>query len=1132
MANYDPNPQQRDFLLSKDCNVLVSASAGSGKTSTMIQKLIQILITEKISITDLLVVTYTNAAASEIKLKLFDEITKLIKVTNDTKEKVFLEKQLENLDNAEIGTLHAICKKLIVKFFYELEQSPDFALLSDKEQKYLLDMAVNNVFSKHISSNDEEFFELYDCYNSKRNDAHLKRMVLQLYEYKISKIDYDAWKTEFLSSSYNTDLENNSAGKLLLDYYKNLLKSYMSTIKNLQIEAEVNGYDKYLFFFDARKQFIDEFEKLHNFVQAVKVLSSINLPNKPSKQKNGDVNILEFDFEVEKFSKEFSETIKKMKDDMCVGDISEIEQSLNSAKNNVEKLFAIVDEIDHVYTEIKINRNVLDFNDLEDKMLLLLQNQKIQEVLKEKYQYIFVDEYQDINDKQENILQSLVSKNNFYMIGDVKQSIYAFRQSSPKIFVNKYNQFSLDGVISKVINFNTNYRSDKNILEFANQVFDKIITKDTIGIDYKDARFDSKRHYNGCNVSLNIIRSSDEIEDKEEIEANLIVKEIANIKKIKKDDGSFYDYKDIAIILRQRGSFLKTLCSVLTKNQIPIKTSINSDFFDTAEVQLMISILKVISNPHDDISVAIVLKQLFDFSEEELMQVRAVDFSALFYQCVFNYAADDNIKSKINNFKTFLKDSRVFLTHFTISEYLEKVLEKYQVLLKVKAQDDGIEKSNNILEFIKISNNDNYKNNLDKFLDYLKIISKDSNLKVIGNNDNAVEICTIHHSKGLEYPVVILGRLGAKFQLNKDSGNIIINGNFGVGLKSINSIDRTSQETIVRNAIRVDNITSEINEEIRLLYVAMTRAKEKLSLVGMYNIDNFIKNKQKYIYSNRNYLDLIFKSFDNSCESLMANKKSFSLNAGKENELVVNMFDCDDLNNVNSTSSNSIILDAINSELKDSMVRVFNEVPNTSTITIKNTVTNILKEENDYENINYIPNKLDVSDKVPSIDYLKLGTAYHTIMQEIKFTENKEEIEKLINSLVVRNLISNELAELIKIEEIEKAITILKNLIINAKDVYREKQFLLCENYNKLTNSTDNNTKVIVQGVIDLVVVRDDGVYIVDYKTNKGVTDKQLIDTYKLQIDLYSKAFESATNMKITHKYLYSFSLGKLIKIE
>lgn len=1134
MADFELNEQQKEFLNASNCNLLVSASAGSGKTSTMIQKLIKILSTENCPINSLLVVTYTNAAASEIKLRLYNELTKLISHTDDVDKKSMLKKQLDNIGNAEIGTLHAICKKLIVKYFYELGETPDFALISDKEQKYLLDMSISNVFSKHIKEDDNDFFELYDCYNSNRSDMHLKKMVEQLYNFKVAKTGYNEWKKEFVGSSYTNELDKNIACNYVLEYYQKLIMFLSSSIIKLKNIAENSDFTRYFDFINTRYQFINEFSVAPEFSTATKILFSYIFPSKPRITEKSPVDERVFDEEVTQFNNSFGSLIKKIKEDFVSDDLDEIQKNIVNAKKNVIKLMAIVDEIEDNYTKIKVKKNVLDFNDLEDKMLKLLENEKIRDFLKNQYKYIFVDEYQDINDKQESILMSLVSDNNYYMIGDVKQSIYAFRQSSPKIFIDKYNRYSQKSESGLVVKFNINYRSDRNILEFANRVFDNIITRSTIGIDYKsDARFESIKKFSGSNVFLNIINDEDsDSEDKDELEAILIAEEIVRLVSTPRPDGSNYNYSDIAVILRQRGAFVKKLCDTLTKYQIPVKASLNSDFFGTSEINFMISILKVVSNYKDDVPLAVVLKNLFNVSEEELMCIRAYDENSEFYNNVKNYNVSDAVSEKIGKCFDFIAESKNILSFTTIKDYLIEVLDRFDILLKLKTQKNGIEKVNNILEFVRIADNSSYQYSLDRFLDYLEIISKDSTLKSIGNQNNAVEISTIHHSKGLEYPIVILGRLGKKFQLNKDSGNIIINSKFGIGLKSIDNINRTLSETIIRSACKIDNKKSELDEEIRLLYVAMTRAKEKLSLVGISNIDNLISNRDKQIYSLSTPLDMIFRCFTSFDINNFSNKKEFAVFGGLESEIKVKIYDNTDLKDEEVNEIKPIVLSDISEELKIGLLNAIGFVPDSNTTTIKNTVTNILKEETDYENLNFMPKKLDASDKVPDKNVLSLGTAYHSIMQNVKFNENYIELEGIIDNLVSSGKIDKNLKSSIKIEEILRAISVIKDLTEGATEVYQEKQFLLCEKYNKLIKTTDNNTKVIVQGVIDLVIVRGDEVYLIDYKTNRGVSDTQLTDLYRLQLELYSRAFEEATGKSVSHKCIYSFCLGKLIEVE
>ena len=1134
MGIYSPNKQQQEFIDSSGSNVLVSASAGSGKTSTMITKLVNIISLEKVNVNNLLVVTYTNAAASEIKLKLYDRLSQLIIDTDNVADKNFIKKQLDNLGNAEIGTLHSICKKLIAKYFYDIGESPDFKLLTDKgkESQYLFDMAIKNVFNKHIVAQDEEFFDLYDCYNSKRNDLELKKIILQLYNYKIARTDFSSWVNSFMSGSYETNLDNNASANYILQYYQRRLLGFSNRLLALLNESN-REYAKYSACLESRYQFINEFVSLSSFSQAVKVLFGCKFVSKPQKSKTLTAQVAEFDEKVENFNKDFYDVINMAKSDFAGDDIGVIAENLLNAKNNLQKILAILEEVEQEYSVLKHKKNCLDFNDLEDKMIDLLKNEKIKETLMKNYSYVFVDEYQDINEKQEYILSQLVSGDNYYMIGDVKQSIYAFRQSSPKIFISKYKDFLNPNTNDKVINFNENFRSNINILEFANKIFDNLITEGTIGIDYKnDARFVPK-NYNVDNlVEFDILDDNAEIKNKEYLEALLIVKRILKLKTLKMQNGNFYDYKDIAIILRKRGSFAKILYDTLCKYQIPVTTTITSDFFTTPEIVLLISILKCVSNYNDDVALVTILKNLFLIDERDLSNIRQNFDNDSFYSCVSNYDGQKVINEKLKSFFEFVRLSKNMLVHLSLREYLMWVINKYDILLKEKSFENGLERENNIYEFLELCDNDNYKYNLEKFLEYLEFVSRDSSTQIVGSSGNAVQICTIHYSKGLEYPAVILGGLGKAFQLNKDSGNIIISNEFGVGIKSINSINRTLNDTIVRSACKISNEQSEMNEEIRLLYVATTRAKENLTLIGSCDLDKYLNHKRKRIYSSKNFFDLIFKCIPDVYDSWFANKqKQFKLFDGESAECIVNIYNQQDIEEDYDENNKKIILNKIDENLVSILRGVFERKIDLESYTVKNTVTNIMKEETDYEVINYEPNRLDETDNLVDRDYLKIGTAYHSIMQSLNYNESKENINNTIDKLIADGVIDREVAQFVNVEEIIQAVGVVGPFVLSADMVMKEKQFILQENYNKLVKNTDNNTKVMIQGVIDLIIIRDGKAIVIDFKTNNTRNETALMNQYRLQLQIYALALEKAIGVKVDEKFLYSFKMGKLIKV-
>lgn len=1132
MGKFKPNDDQKLFLNTNGCNVLVSASAGSGKTSTMIQKLLQLLDTYRFPISSLLVVTFTNSAGAEIRQRLYEAISDHLATLTNASDIEYFQKQLENIGNAEIGTLHAICKKLITKYFYVIEQSPDFSLIVS-ETDYLYDLAIESVFREHILSEDTEFFDLYNSYNSNRDDGNLRTIIKKLHEFSSSKPDYVIWREAVSNLSYDTDLDKNIACDYILKDTKESFSKVMPELKELQALSLILQLEKHCYYLSIRLQFIDAFNTASSFTQALKIYNNFESPNKPRKKKIPDPSTIEFEEKFIKVADRFKGCFDGFKKHLIYTDPEKIVEDISVARANLRKIMSLSDEIEDEYSRLKKERNVVDFNDLEMLMLQILENDTVREELKEHYKFIFFDEYQDINEKQELILSKLTSGDNYYMIGDVKQSIYAFRQASPQIFISKFQNFMGDGDKNKLIRFNQNYRSEKNILEYANQVFDTLITNDTIGIDYKTtARFESDKKPNECRVKLSILDTFDSEKNKEKAEAMVVANEIINLLQKTKADGTKFDYKDIAIILRSRGKLAYELFNTLSNLQIPVNTEIESEFFSTNEVTVLISVLKCISNYEDDLAVATVLKMLFKLNEDELMCIRESGSNKFFYKNVFEYNANDEIMAKISKFKDFIDYYKMYLMTHSVSDTLWDIIDKFSLLLFFKSLPDGIERENNILEFVSFSDNDSYKYNVDKLLNYIDFVSQNKLKQVIGTKGNAVEICTIHHSKGLEYPAVIFCGIGREIKINKDTNNLTISNVFGFGLKSIDLETRVSQDTIVRSACKLSSRMSEYDEEIRLLYVAMTRPREYLRLIGTFDLSVLERCHDLPIYFSFNMLDMILKSYSATDIKKIMGGGNFCLNKGLPNESEIEVVKIDDIEVESKSALNSVQISGGNVALEKKLKWVYANPPSNATFTIKNTVTNILREEVDYENLISAPKTFTSKDKIDGVDALKLGTAYHSVMQRVNFNESAEDIEGLINGLVDSGEIDVKLKPYIKIDEIVDACKTIGNIVRSATSVYKEKQFIMQEDYNKLVKNSDNKTKVIVQGVIDLVVIRGNEALLIDYKTNKVSSPDFLIKEYAMQLDIYAKAFELAHNIKITNKYLYSFYQHKLIEVK
>jgi len=1111
MSNVRLTDPQRDFVELKNGNVLVSASAGSGKTFTMIQKLVGLMLGGT-DLKNILVVTYTNSAASEMKQRLYSTLIECLADESDENKKDYISDQIDSLNNADIGTLHSVCKKILTNYFYAGDIDPAFGLITGKEQTYLFNTALDNVFNKLISDNDKEFYEIYTLYNNKRNINEIKFLVTKVYEFCLSKIDYAAWKQDVLNEC-DKDLNDISSAKFLVEYFKGEVGQYKRPLERLLV-ANDDLIKKYGDFVNYNLNIVRQITDCLNYEQMFICAKAISLTKKPTvNNKNVDEQIYNEDLagvygEFKKLIETFKDVFKGYSKD-----------EINSLKKVIAELFRLKELVEDEYSRLKKQRNLLDFSDLEHKTLKILQNDQVRNALKEKYCYIFVDEYQDINQVQEAIIM-LLSSDNVNMIGDLKQSIYQFRLSSPEIFIDKYNRFSTgDG--GKVVNLNHNFRSEPNILEFANYIFDVLMTRDTIGIDYKSSsRLQAgEDRESPCVVDIDLLNNDEEDEAKE---AELIVRNIAKLV------GEGYKYSDIAILLRYKNELAQSIIEKLKENNIPCDATYKTQLFKNNEILVIYSLLKVLNNSHDDLAMATCLKSIFcGLNEQQLHDIRSNHMDGNFYEAVASYVdgVDDEISQKIKQFYLFLEECRFDLNSLSIIELLQQIFVKFGVFEHYASFKDGSVRVNNIKQFLSMLSNEEYKYDLRKCLDYLDGLKDEEVQLDIAGGANSVKIMTIHASKGLEFPAVILGGVGKNFRINVQTNSLIINDKLGMGVKILDPRFRTKKESLVATACKYKNRLDELNEEIRLLYVALTRAKSRLVVVGSGKLSQLKSKFDSGIYSSKNYLDFILKAFSKN-DVARLNSGSVVLNNGV-GEFRFNIISPADLTE-NHADPRPIILQKGDSKLAEKLRGYFEykyPYPQTN-VAIKNTVTSILKEEVDYENKVENLKNLSTMQTASSDAAMKLGTAYHSIMQNLKYSENKADICDLIKRLDDGDLPYGE----VKADKIFNAINLIKSLIKDDAKIEKEAQFVMKVNYADLGKNADVN--VLVQGVIDLVIENKDEVIIVDFKTNKTRDERSLVDMYKLQLDLYAKAYEKAHHKPVAKKYLYSFELNKLIEVQ
>lgn len=1109
---------QQQFVSVLNKNILLSASAGTGKTFTMIQKICNML-SNNIPLKKLLIVTYTDSASSEMRKKLYDEISKRLSECEDPKQKDFLSAQLNDIADSDIGTIHSVCKKIISKYFYVANVDPSFSIISATDKKYLFDIAIAQVFDDYIANNDTQFFTLFEGYNVKRDDSAFKEIIVSLYEYLITMPSDSEFIINTIKNSYNEDIGSNKCANYLLKYYQSKLNKFNSQFASLNMCDFVSNA-KYQEYINNRICFIVDCEKINNLVDLINYATNYSFVRRPVCGKNANIDEREFSDELQRTGDDFAKLIKDIK---LLSDM-DLAKDILIAKENLIKLFEVAQSVKSKYAKLKEKKGLLDFNDLEHLTLTILHSSKADEI-KNKYDYIFVDEYQDVNAIQEQIILSLSRENNLNMIGDVKQSIYAFRQSSPEIFIDKFDKYNM-GEGGCVIPLNENYRSKSSILYFANNIFGKLINLDTIGIDYnKHAKFVAHDVTKG-DVELTIVDKKEldlESQTQKDIEATVVYNKIVDIlssKYIVDGIEKKYELKDICVLCRKKGDLVKAIYSLLVSKGIACNVTFNTNFFETFEINYLISILKCVDNPYDDVAItALAVNEPFNFTMEEIASIRTSKNEPIFNQMLSASSTSDKWMKFINAYNKLVSD----FTMNTLYDAFNNFFKTYDLYNYYYSLDNGAIVVQNIKEFLKLTNNSNLMYSVSKMLDYLKYIDKEKYFMTI-SDPNGVTIQTFHSSKGLEYPAVILAGLGESFNINNHTQDIIFNKEYGVGIKSISGADRVKSDNIVRLACAKSNRISEINEEIRLFYVAVTRAKYALYMTGVADVS---KLKNQNIYSCANFIDFIVNAMSSvSVQSLIDGATHLIAFPG-DGSLEINV-----LNNVievdSKYCSDQVELLQLDDNDYEVLHKCYDYTYTPTQIPIKNSVTAILKEEVDYENtILYLKNytlKDGVSTSAPR--GAEFGTWYHSVCEKLTYNESREDVASILSELSDPEHDYN-----VSEDKVMRQIEAIKPLIGKDGIIHKELNFLLKDNYNNLIKSANTTNKIVVQGVIDLVIEHDEGVYLVDFKTNKNVDAGTLIKLYSVQLELYARACELGFGKKILGTYIYSVASDMLIKL-
>lgn len=1210
-------PAQKNAIDTRDCNVLVSAAAGSGKTAVLVERIISMITApdKNIDIDRLVVVTFTKAAAAQMKDKIRKALDSML---DENPGDTNLLRQITLLNNAQITTIDSFCLWIIRNHFPEVNLDPGFRIMDEGEKKLIENDVLEDVLEEFYAEADEEFFNLVDAFGMGRDDSGLVSIIDKIYRFSRSNPWIDEWFDECMLV-YDDETYDNPAIKELYDSIKNALLDYRDKYNRLvDICSEPAGPAAYTSALQSDLLGINEMINSQDFGELgrrIRIFSFEALSRK--KDAGADPDIKEY---VKGQRKLFKDYIGRLNDKIFLKDDDGIFEDMQGAGIQIRTLLKVAKVYAKRVSEVKREKGIIDFNDMEHLALSILVKKEdgklvyteTADKLADRFEEILIDEYQDSNQLQEVILNA-VSKtrlsgvnNNIYMVGDVKQSIYKFRLACPELFIEKYDIYGETGDNVR-IELQKNFRSRENVLECANDVFSHIMNKNFSGIGYDESvrlnagfpypEYSDSNYGDEVNKSTDVILISSENEEEattRELEADRLAKLIEGIVSsgvnVYDADENVYrpaEYRDIVILTRSVTGWADTFADALMDRGIPAYTDSSTGYFSVREIQVILSMLTIVDNPVQEISLAAAMMSYFGgFTAAELGMVRKLGreyvdtnvhnnlYEHLKAVAVLGEAGkvqEPDVKQLSGKCALFLAKLIEYRDKSSVESLYDLCWEiiydsgYYDYVGTMPAGAQRQANLNVLLERAAGYGKSSY-SGLFNFLRYIERLKKFDEDFAEGaaslDNENLVRIMSIHKSKGLEFPIVILAGAHKSINFMDATAPVLVDQNLGIAVDYVDLERRTKTPTIIKGAMARRIVRESISEEERLLYVAMTRAREKLIITGV--VKDADKTLEKYRGSAKqleadgmlsyadsenikNYLDMIMPVCLMDSDKL---KGSFRVmvDAGEDSEAGVS--------EAAKTENEAAVADKdLNIQPEVSVgYPSLDELPeyvqaDNAAGRMKLTVSQLkaMQVEDDSEENAYmdesvkaaeIAERSDESDSIvpkfisgkeTKLAANERGSAYHRVMECLDYSVSvnlegvKADIERML--------------ETGKMNELQ-----VKS--VNPWDIYT---FVQSDTGRRVANAMDNGSVrreqpfvfeyegQLIQGIIDLYFEEDGELVLVDYKTDRVMKGeagkKELVKRYAIQLDYYAKALAQLTGKKVKEKIIYSFALGKGLSV-
>lgn len=1220
--------EQQQVIDARNCDLLVSAAAGSGKTAVLVERIIQRILdsVHPVDIDRMLVVTFTKAAAAEMRSRVLSAIEKQLELDGNNEH---LLRQATLVHNAQITTIDSFCLFVIRNHFHEIDLSPDFRIANTGELTLLKEEAIEELLQEEYELARNEFIAFMNNYAKEGKEDSVIDMIKDL----ANRADSFPWPKEWIAS-LREDFEVKDLQSFLLrpwmtfffEYCREQIQDVKKQLEELLKLAKLPGV-------------ADKVQGvLYSDIDCcIELLSAGTMEE--LQQQFADMSITRFCNTSGATDKDTTESIKDKRKE-CVDVIKNMKQKYfqipmeehfrmqRRMLPDVTELCYLTEKYLDLVAEKKQNKSLLDFGDLGHFALNILVDPVTKEptmVAKEYQEYfeeVMTDEYQDSNFIQEAILQSIAKvnsgKRNRFIVGDIKQSIYGFRLACPEIFMEKYESFKKEGEQRKII-LRKNFRSREEVLDFTNDICRPLMQKELGGVSYDEdaALYLGATDYpqdSGLYQPEVLITTIDEELAKEKkdmlvYEAKMVANRMKELKKSMRVTGINpqgekvlrpVNYRDMVILVRSPKSIGAIFYDVLKEQGIPVYMEAEAGYFDNYEIKIMMELLRVLDNPYQDISlVSVLTSPMFRFTEEELIPFQPKEETETFAKNFFKYGKEHPDHNKINAVITFLEQVRKRLHDTPIHQVLEYIYGTTSLYEIIGAMPNGANRIANLERLLQeaIAYEASSYHGCFQFVDYLNHLQKFSvdygSAEIASDQDDVVRIMSIHKSKGLEFPIVFLSGMGCSFNTSDSKKTLMIHSDYGMAFCRNDSRKNVRYPSYQREVLGKANMLKALGEELRVLYVGMTRAKEKLVVTG-YCKEKKEKDKDKDIkrpmkmqttltfldkVSAKCYLDWILKALKLCPER----KEQIHWIDGKElvAKEVVDVLSVLERKRKYQRVKEEFLPEEIQ-QLKE---RVLYQYPyKTQTqFKVKYSVSEIkhvyiqesfqkqgeeaepLWAQTDYQK--RIPNFMleDGKEKEAEVSQGALrGTATHRYLECFDFTKDNFEttFEIQLATMQQEQRIFDWEVELLEKEKIEGFLTTNLAYRISCaakkKQYYAEKAFVMgytteemktilgeaqeelpmnSEHQKESSNSIlkketeRENDLVLVQGIIDVYFVEEDGFVVLDYKTDSVKTKEELVQRYAAQIELYANAIQRATGIPCKEAFLYSFSLGTTVAV-